>query len=190
MEFEAFDKVQNEGGRANCQDDWETFSIMRVSQYLTWNVPMLEQYIFDFEDAIKSGRNLITEKYARMMKSTSPKKYAEIEKNLPEIEADTVALCNAICEIQVSWMEEFSKEFPNLSSNARVIHTYEDTEWNTSYETYLRGELLTYSRKMLGMYAAFIVDLSKKNQNLARLTMENTAELYGYNSIYEAEQKI
>ncbi len=190
MEFEAFDKVQNEGGRANCQDDWETFSIMRVSQYLTWNVPMLEQYIFDFEDAIKSGRNLITEKYARMMKSTSPKKYAEIEKNLPEIEADTVALCNAICEIQVSWMEEFSKEFSNLSSNARVIHTYEDTEWNTSYETYLRGELLTYSRKMLGMYAAFIVDLSKKNQNLARLTMENTAELYGYNSIYEAEQKI
>ena len=48
MEFEAFDKVQNEGGRANCQDDWETFSIMRVSQYLTWNVPMLEQYISDY----------------------------------------------------------------------------------------------------------------------------------------------
>ena len=45
MEFKAFDKVINEGGRADCQDDWETFSIMRVSQYLTWNTPMLTQYI-------------------------------------------------------------------------------------------------------------------------------------------------
>ena len=33
LEFEAFDKVKNEGGRASCQNDWGTFSIMRKSQY-------------------------------------------------------------------------------------------------------------------------------------------------------------
>ncbi|MFR0950514.1 MAG: DUF4125 family protein [Ruminococcus callidus] len=34
LEFRTFDKVQGIGGRAACQDDWETFSIMRRSQYL------------------------------------------------------------------------------------------------------------------------------------------------------------
>lgn len=190
MEFQAFDNVQNEGGRADCQDNWETFSIMRVSQYLTWTVPMLEQYIADFEEAINSGRNPITEKYARMMMSTAPEKYAEMEDKLPPLESDSVQICNAVCEIQVSWMEDFSKEFPALSSQARYIHTYEDTDLNTSYETYLRGELLTYSREMLGMYAAFIVELSKEGLNLARLTMENTVLLYGYDSLYDAEEKM
>ncbi|MGN0583930.1 MAG: DUF4125 family protein, partial [Ruminococcus sp.] len=174
MEFEAFDEVQNEGGRANCQDDWETFSIMRRSQYLTWNVQMLELYISDFEKARLNGRNLITEKYARMMKSTAPAKYAELESKLPALETDSVKICNAICEIQVGWMEAFSSEYPKLSANARAVHSYEDTEFSTSYETYLRGELLTYSRNMLSMYAQFVVELARKGKNLAYLIMENT----------------
>ena len=32
LEWEAFDKVDNLGGRAGCQNDGETFSIMRKSQ--------------------------------------------------------------------------------------------------------------------------------------------------------------
>lgn len=187
MEFEAFDKVKNEGGRANCQDDWETFSIMRMSQYLIWDIPMLEQYISDFNEALNNGRNLITEKYARMMKSTAPEKYAEIESQLPELEEDSVKICDTICGIQVEWMEEFCREFPNLSIQTRRIHTYEDTEWDTSYETYLRGELLTYSRTMLRMYAQFIVGLSHKQKNLAYLTMQNTAKFYGYKTLEDAE---
>lgn len=190
MEFEAFDKVQNEGSRASCQDDWDTFSIMRVSQYLTWEIPMLKQYIMDFRNAEISGRNLITEKYAHMMSSTAPEKYADMKNNLPILEEDTVRLCNAICEIQVEWMEEFAKSYPKLSSNARAVHTYEDTEYSTSYETYLRGELLTYSREMLEMYARFIVSLHKSERNLAFLTMENTVRLYGYKSLDEAEEKL
>ena len=34
LEWKAFDKVKNLGGRADCQDDWNTFQIMRKSQYL------------------------------------------------------------------------------------------------------------------------------------------------------------
>lgn len=188
-EFVAFDQVQNEGGRANCQDDWKTFSIMRKSQYLTWTVPMLEQYLSDFQTALENGRNLITEKYARMMYSTAPEEYAAIKKQLPEIESDTWNMCNAICEIQVGWMENFAEKFPNLSTNARIIHTSEDTAYDTSYETYLRGELLTYSRTMLSMYAGFIVDLCKQGKNLAELTMENTVKMYGYHSLEDADRK-
>lgn len=41
LEFEAFDKVQNVGGRAECQNNFPMFYIMRKSQYLTWTNEML-----------------------------------------------------------------------------------------------------------------------------------------------------
>ena len=123
------------------------------------------------------------------MQSTAPEEYAKIEGQLPELEADSVRICNAVCEIQVGWMEEFAKEYPVLASNARAIHTYEDTEWSTSYETYLRGELLTYSRTMLRMYSEHIVAIARENRNLAKMTMENTVRLYGYTSLDEAERE-
>ena len=51
LEWEAFDKVDNEGGRADCQDDYETFYIMRKSQYLTWNIPLLQSFLKDLKPA-------------------------------------------------------------------------------------------------------------------------------------------
>ncbi len=44
LEWGAFGEVQNEGGRAGCQDNRETFDIMRTSQYLVWTEEMLLQY--------------------------------------------------------------------------------------------------------------------------------------------------
>ena len=40
LEWEAFDQVENEGGRASCQNNWPTFQILRTSQYLTWTASM------------------------------------------------------------------------------------------------------------------------------------------------------
>ena len=60
---------------------------------------------------------------------------------------------------------------------------------NTSYETYLKGELSTYSEELLKMYAEFIIKLAREGKNLARITIENTAHLQGYTSLEEAEQK-
>mgnify|MGYP003462291842 CR=1 FL=1 len=63
LEWEAFDKVENEGGRADCQDDYETFYIMRKSQYLAWTDELLESYYNDLVMAANKGWNLIMEKY-------------------------------------------------------------------------------------------------------------------------------
>jgi tetratricopeptide (TPR) repeat protein len=183
LEFEAFDQVQNEGARAQCQDDWETFSIMRKSQYLTWTPEMLRQYLQEFQQATSRGWNRITEKYARMMQSTAPEQYAAFAQELPPVSEQKKALCEAIVSIQISWMEAFAAKYPALAKQARSIHTAEDTPWNTSYETYLRGELLTYSEELLQMYGAFVVALHRSGKNLAEMTMENTAELYGYRSL-------
>ncbi len=187
-EFEAFDKVQNEGGRAECQDNWPTFNIMRRSQYLTWNRVMLYQYLYDFRREMRLGHNLITEKYGRMMESTAPEKYEEIKENFPELTEEKKAIIERIVAMQVQWMEAFSAEYPGLGQQARNIHTSEDDPYDTSYETYLRGELGTYSDKMLELYARFIVDHARQGRNLARETMENSARLYGYDSLEKAER--
>lgn len=188
LEWEAFDKVENEGGRASCQNNFPTFSIMRKSQYLAWTEEMLLQYLTDFKDAVSKGWNPITEKYARMMESTAPLKYKELEKNLPALSEEKKTIIEEIVKIQVGWMEEFAKEYPKMAQNARTIHTYEDSEFDTSYETYLRGELGTYSDAMLLLYGRFITELAVAGENLAKIIMTNTALLYGYSSLEEAEK--
>ena len=87
-------------------------------------------------------------------------------------------------------MEEFQSKYPKLAGNARRIHTSEDMEWDTSYETYLRGELLTYSDPMLVMYGRFITQLVNEDKNLAEQIMLNTVLLYGYTGLEEAEEAL
>uniref|UniRef100_UPI004056284C DUF4125 family protein n=1 Tax=Acetatifactor sp. TaxID=1872090 RepID=UPI004056284C len=188
LEFEAFDKVRNVGGRASCQNDWATFSIMRKSQYLTWNRTMLLQYLYDFETEYRKGHNLITEKYGRMMESTAPEEYERIKEHFPEISEEKQAIIGQIVQVQVSWMEEFASRYPYLAENARSVRSAEDNLYNTSYETYLRGEISTYSDKMLELYGRYVVEYAVANKNLAFDIMENSVHLYGYRDLEAAER--
>ena len=190
LEFEAFDKVKNEGGRASCQNDWSTFSIMRKSQYLTWNRVMLLQYLYDFYREYHRGHNLIEEKYGRMMESTAPEKYEEIKSHFPELTQEKKNIIEQIVGLQVKWMEEFSAGYPTLAGNARNIHTWEDTPEDTSYETYLRGELGTYSDKMLELYGRYVVEYARTGRNTAYEIMENSVKMYGYQNVETAEREI
>ena len=190
LEWKQFDRVKNEGGRADCQDDFQTFSIMRKSQYLTWTEELLHSFYQDLVIAEQKGWNLIMEKYARMMKSTNLEKYMSFEKDLPVITEERNAIQEEIIKIQVAWMEEFAEKYPKMAGNARSIRTSEDTEFNTSYETYLRGEMGTYSESTFVLYSGFIVSMLKQNRNLAMEIMENTAKLYGYDSLERAERRM
>ena len=190
LEWEAFDKVKNEGGRASCQDDWATFSIMRKSQYLTWSEDMLLSYLNDFVSANERGWNLITEKYGRMEESTAPEEWEKIKDLFPPISDEKKAIIESIVAIQTGMMEEFAKEYPKAASQTRIIHTKDDTPFDTSYETYLRGEISTYSDETLALYGRFIAGIANADQNLAKLIIENSAFLYGYKSLEDMESKI
>ncbi len=190
MEWRDFDQVKNIGGRADCQDDWNTFYLMRKSQYLTWTIPMLRSYIVDFEKADGAGWNLIAEKYGRMMESTDPEGYLEIADRFPVIPPEKQAIIEEIVKIQVQWMEDCARRYPKASAMARSIHTSEDTLFNTSYETYLRGEISTYSDSTLDLYGRFIAALCREERNLAEETIGNSALLYGYESLADLERKL
>ena len=189
LEWEAFDKVRNEGGRAGCQNDHRTFEIMRKSQYMTWPRELLVSYIEDFKAANGVGWNMITEKYGRMMESTAPDEWNKIKGDFPAISPEKKQIIEAIVAIQVGWMEDFADKYPKAAGNARSIHTSTDMEYNTSYETYLRGEISTYSDETLKLYGAFIAGLAREERNLAYMTMLNTVKLYGYKSLEELEEK-
>lgn len=190
LEWAAFDKVQNEGGRANCQEDFATFEIMRKSQFLAWNDAVREGYLADLQNAARSGRNLVQEKYARMMASTAPEQYAAFAHTLPALSASQLADIEKIVSQQLEWREAFAREYPQMSGQARLIRTEEDTPTQTSFETYLRGELGTYSEMTLSAYKRMLSALVAAGENLTTRTMEHTARLYGYADLADAETRL
>ena len=78
MEWEDFQKVNNEGGRASCQDDPETFFIMRRSHFAPWTEELIDCVLADMNRAHEQGRNLVMEKYAWMMASTAPEQFKKL----------------------------------------------------------------------------------------------------------------
>ena len=64
-EWNFFQQVENEGGRASCQEDPETFFIMRRSQFCAWPEELLNSYEADLTEAAAAGRNPLAEKYLR-----------------------------------------------------------------------------------------------------------------------------
>lgn len=189
MEWEMFQNVRNTGGRAACQDDFETFDVMRKSQFLIWDLPLLESYWQDLQEGKAQGRNLVMEKYAYMMESTAPKEYEAIATGLPKISEEKQAMVEQIVAIQVGWREEFAEKYPHLSGQARIIHTSEDTLYDISFETYLRGELKTYSMQTLVLYGRRIVAFVQEQKNMTEEIMHYTTAFYGYKTLEDAEIK-
>lgn len=187
VEWEFFQNTNNEGGPASCQEDYETFVIMRSAQFSSFSEELLESWYGDLCRARAEGRNLITEKYARMMESTAPERYQELKPFLPEHDSERTAITEEIIRIQVEWLEECRRKYPSVTALARRIHTAEDTPWDTSAETYLRGELGTYSDETLILYGRYVAVLKKEGRNLNEMIYERQVRSYGYASLQAAE---
>jgi len=186
-EWKMFQNVHNIGGRAACQDDFKTFSIMRASQAESWSEAILESYLDDLIAAENSGRNLISEKYARMMNSTSPSEYARIEHLLPLLDPKAVELIGKIVKIELEWGQELIEKYPCIVERGRPLFSTEDSISVTSTETYLRGELATYSLRTLELYLEHIQKQQSENINGAAITLLYMMKQYGFTSLEEAD---
>lgn len=189
IEWEMFQAVENMGGRASCQDDPETFYIMRRSQYDNWSPEMVDCYHSFVNECKAEERNLVSEKYARMMAYTDSHYFNKyIRDRIPFVPARNYRIINNIVEKLIWWEEDLAKKYPAIAETGRPIRSEEDHKGFTSMETYARGELETYPEELLLLYEDYTdrlwtekVSLSEKNQ----LTM---VRLYGYDSIEEAEK--
>ena len=188
-EWEMFQHVYNTGGRASCQDDPETFFKMRMSQWMVYSDEALHSYLDDCRQAYKEGRNLMFEKYGRMMESTFPEEYEEVKKHLPDV-ADKVEIVDRIVKINLEWDAEMLRDYPNLRKRGRVLTTAEDGIMaGSSMESYLRCELLSYSKRTLELIWQETLAAYEKGESLLRQTIANETLFYGYGSLEEAEAK-
>ena len=188
-EWELFQNVRNTGGRASCQDDPDTFFKMRMSQWMVYSDEVLHSYSEDCREAVAQGRNPVFEKYARMMESTYPEEFEQIKGQLPDV-SDKIDIVEKIVKINLQWDAEMMRDYPNLRSNGRVLTTADDSvEDGSSMESYLRGELLTYSMRTLELIYRETTEAYEKGESLLKQTIANETLFYGYSSLEEAESK-
>ena len=183
-EWKYFSNLNNIGGRADCQDNREDFIIMRKSQWKTFNEETLLSYLED----LNSKNNPLFQKYAQMMKYNSPEEYEKIKDILEKASDEKTDLVNKIMFIYMEWEKEFFERYPIFSSMGRPLYSSEDDNIETSIETYLRGELLSYSEKTLELYLNYVIDNKEKNINLAIKNMDNLARMQGFNDSNDVEE--
>lgn len=182
-EWNYFSNLNNIGGRADCQDNREDFIIMRKAQWLTFNEETLLSYLED----LNSKNNPLFQKYGQMMKYNSPKEYEKIKNLLEQPSSQKLDLVEKIMELYMKWEEEFFKAYPIFSSMGRPLYSKQDDDEDTSIETYLRGELLSYSEKTLALYLKYILEMKNKNINLAVKNMDNLASMQGFENSQDVE---
>ena len=191
IEWDLFDKVENEGGRASCQDDWDTFSKMRRSQYMAWSEPLLESWKADLVLAREEGRNPLTEKYGYMMCISDPESSEETARRLPPVPFEKKQTVRHIVDRLIPQNEAFRGKYPRLSGRGRPLRTSEEpgAGW-TSIETYELGELWTYSLRTLELFEENLDAFERKGQSYPETVVENGLKLRGFESIDQAEEYI
>ena len=190
MEWKMFQNVHNIGGKASCQNQPEVFQRMRKGQYFALSEDVCEHILGDIEVAEKVGRNLVMEKYARMMSSTNPEYYRKIKNFLPKLKEEVKELARTIAFMVAEQSAELRNKYPLTISHNRPVYTEEDTESLVSIETYFKCELMTYSKETLELLLRYTNELSEQGLSLGRELMEETIKQSGYSSLEEAEIKL
>lgn len=143
-ELAMFVAVRNEGGTASCQEQPDSFRLMRRMNHFVHNEPMLRSYLLDLKRASASGRNLMVEKYARM------------DNRIPPI--STSPLLDVIVNAELASLREAARLWPE------IIKRHDDNGVN--FARYLRCELETLSDQTLELYAEELREAVRQNRNM------------------------
>ncbi len=175
LEYQMFQTV-NTAQRAPCQDDPRGFALYRGAQFSAWSPDTLESYLADLQTARASGRNLLTEKYAHM------------DGLLPAPAPD--ALRDQIVRVQRRWQEQLGRRYPKFMARARPVGTGGGRTTGTSFETYLAGELATYSRCTLSRLHRDTMTYEAAGKNMAEEIYVHLVQQLGYATIQETETSL
>ena len=162
--------------KSTCQEHPESFKLHRRAQFSSWSKDTLESYLHDLERAQENGTNLMTLKYARM------------DNLIPELNSNP--LIDTIVGYKCSWQRSMMKKYPGIMSGGRPLSSAEDSAIMTSFETYLTGELETYSDATLELLSKDILAKHAQGISMAEEIYTFLAKEMGYGSLDEAEQTL
>jgi hypothetical protein len=180
IELDMFLSVPTERKSA-CQDYPESFKLHRRAQFSAWSDRTLESYRSDLREAKSQGRNLMTHKYARMQ-DLVPQAHGGA--------GEGVRIIDDIVRIHYGWQEELFGKYPAFMSGARPLGSGEDSDRATSFETYLRGELDSYSERTLALLKADMVSMRERGLNMSEVVYDFLVRQLGYPSLSEAERTL
>jgi hypothetical protein len=84
-------------------------------------------------------------------------------------------------------MEQAAEEYPRVCGRGRPIRAREDDRFTTSFETYNRAELATYSLKTLQLLERRYLSMVAVGVNPAEVILAHTMQRYGFASLEKAE---
>lgn len=188
IELDFFKRTNNTDGVAECQLDFEEFLIMRSSQWESFDVKTNESYLKDLEIAKNDNRNIVQEKYLYMMKNSANDEYEKIKYILLDKPKGHEVLVRQISKIYMDMAKDFYEKYPNFSKHLRPLYKENDTKERCSVETYLMGELMSYSLITLVHLFDYIKILKENNENIIYIINTKVAEKKGMESIENVEK--
>ncbi len=188
-EWEMFQRVNEGGPRAYCQDDYPTFYGMRYGQFCEWSERALILYLDDLRAAKASGRNLVGEKYIWMMMEGSPEDFTRLSPHVLFPTARAKELADSICAIMLKQTERLHERYPAVAGSGRALYA-SDGDGYASVETYQYSELLTYSENTLEALLGHINELASSGVSFAERILTNSVKHYGYGDLHDAENAV
>ena len=188
-EWAMFEAV-NGADHVSCQEDRPTFEAMRRAQFSAWSRAAAESYLRDLEAAEAQGRNLVREKYIRMMESTQPEGYEAFKGELPALSEAQEALVKELWGHFLAQTERMREKYPAVALGGRPLHANEERDGYASIETYQVGELKTYSEETLRALLSHMEALEEEGVDLAFQIQRNSVTCMGYETMEDAERAI
>lgn len=190
LEWRLFDAAPQAGQRSAQFEDREQFIVTRSAQLAAWSSELLKSWRQDLLSAQTEGRNLINEKYIYMLEKVDPDQYTVLKSALPDSSMEKLWLVDWICQAQITWQEALLKKYPRLMRNSRAIYRSADNRDSVSFETFVRGELMTLSVNTLRLYARQIEKAQKDGENLCEDILNNVVRQLGYASLDAANHSV
>ena len=122
--------------------------------------------------------------------NTAPEEYAGIAGRLPRRSAQRLSWQEEIIGVHLDWNASMAARYPRFFGRGRPLRTAEDTPFATSSETYLRGELGSYSDETVRRYRDMVLRRKAAGENLVEQIARNQARRYGYASLEESEKSL
>jgi len=173
LELNMFINVRSEVP-VSCQENPDAFRLHRRAQFSVWSEETLRSYHDDLRDAERHGRNLMTLKYARMENLIRP--------------LSVNPIIDAIVQMALEAQRGMLLRYPNILSGGRPLEG--DSPGPTSFSTYLRGELETYSDRTLELLHRDIRQIGERGENWALQTYTHLFRELGYVSLDEVEERL
>ncbi len=148
---------------ADCQNMLRTFRSMRRMSFSVLECDTLNSYLDDLQEAERSSRNLVMEKYARM------------DNLIPVINNSDVI--NKIVQIEMGWMQKLHDLYPF------------SIKFDAGFRIYETGELETYSNHTLDLYYRDLLTAYANDLNLCEKRYLNLYKELGYKSLEEVEKE-